>query len=177
MTTETAAPVKRKRRTKADKDYISNKEMLEEVLKCQRIGITTPRMGELFMILTQRYATKPNFSGYSYKDEMISHALVACCASVDKFNSEKSENPFAYYTQVIHSAFLQILNKEKKHQRIRDKSLMEANMMPSFSYLESEANTSQSEYDVDNAGIEMLESEPSEKIEGDDEPKKENTNI
>ncbi len=150
--------VKRKRRTKADADYLSNQEFLQQVIACQEAGTCSNRLGEMFMILANRYASKPNFSGYSYKDEMISHALVACVASIDKFDTEKSENPFAYYTQVIHSAFLQILNKEKKHQNIRDKALVEANMNPSMNYGGDNELFRDEELDVDNIGFEMLES-------------------
>ena len=148
---------KRKRRTKLDSDYLSNKEFLAQVIACQEADICSERLGEMFMILATRYASKPNFSGYSYKDEMISHGLVACVASVNKFNTEKSENPFAYYTQVIHSAFLQILNKEKKHQNIRDKALVEANMNPSMNFGDNQDLFNPDEVDTDNIGFEMLD--------------------
>ena len=151
---------KRKRRTKKDVDYLSNKEFLPQIISCQETNIISNRLGEMFMILATRYASKPNFSGYTYKDEMISHAIVACVASVNKFNTEKSENPFAYYTQVIHTAFLQILNKEKKHQNIRDKALVEADMNPSYNYDggKSDLYNEDHEVDVDNIGFEMLDS-------------------
>ena len=150
---------KRKRRTKADADYLSNSEFLAQVISCQETGVISNRLGEMFMILATRYASRPNFSGYSYKDEMIAHALVACVASVNKFNTERSENPFAYYTQVINSAFLQILNKEKKHQNIRDKALQDANMNPSFGFDDGGGDLfNEDELDVDNIGFEVLES-------------------
>ena len=161
---------KRKRRTKKDVDYLSNKEFLPQIISCQETGVISNRLGEMFMILATRYATKPNFSGYTYKDEMISHALVACIASVNKFNTEKGDNPFAYYTRVIHTAFLQILNKEKRHQNIRDKALIEADMNPSYNYDggKSELYKEEHELDVDNIGFEMLESIGN--ITNEDEP-------
>lgn len=121
---------------KKNPDYLSNKEMLAEVLYCQEQGIQTEKLGKMFMLMAKRYATKPNFSGYSYVDEMINNGIVACCAAVNKFKAEKSDNPFAYFTQCIHTAFIQILNKERVHQEIRDELLMEEDMDPSNSYLE-----------------------------------------
>jgi DNA-directed RNA polymerase specialized sigma subunit len=127
-------PKKRKRRTKKDSDYISSEELFNEVLRCQAEGRVNNVLGQMFLTLATRYGTKPNFSGYSYLDEMISSGVVACIASLNKFNPEKTTNAFAYYTQVIHTSFLQVLNKEKKHQMIRDKSMVEANLNPSFAY-------------------------------------------
>lgn len=125
---------KRKRRTKKDSDYISSEELFNEVIKCQELGRVNDTLGMMFLTLATRYGTKPNFSGYSYLDEMISTGVTACIASLHKFNAEKSTNAFAYFTQVIHTSFLQVLNKEKKHQMIRDKSMIEAELMPSFDY-------------------------------------------
>ena len=37
------------------------------------------------------------------------------------FNPEKSQNPFAYFTQIIHYAFLRRIQKEKKQLDIKSK--------------------------------------------------------
>lgn len=117
--------------------YLSNKEMYEEVVKCQKEGKISDRLGKMFLLLASRYANKPRFSGYSYKDEFSAMGVVACCAAVNKFNPEKGQNPFAYFTSVCHNAFFQVLNKERRQQEIRDALLLENNMDPSFSYLEA----------------------------------------
>ena len=84
--------------------------------------------------MANRYATKPNFSGYSYIDEMISAAIVSCIAAVSKFDASKSDNTFAYYTSVIHNAFLQVLNRESRQREIRDKILVDNELDPSYTY-------------------------------------------
>lgn len=124
-------------RKKKDKDYLSNKEMFEELIKCQDIGAISDRLGKMFMILSKKYASKPNFSGYSYQDEMIAAGVLACCNAFNKFKREKTNNPFAYFTQCIHTAFLQVLNKEKNHQIIRDEMLIENGMNPSENFDEN----------------------------------------
>ncbi len=83
---------------------------------------------------------KPNFNNYTYKIEMISSGILACVSALHKFDSEKSENAFAYYTSIIHNAFIQILNKEKKQQNIRDELLIKAELNPSFGYQERHTN-------------------------------------
>ena len=124
------------KRKKKEEGYLSNKEMYTEVLKCQGEGAVSNKLGRMYMILARRYASKPNFSGYSYKDEMISSGVVACIAALTKFDPAKSDNPFAYYTSIVHNAFMQILNKEKKQQNIRDELLIKAELNPSFGYQE-----------------------------------------
>jgi len=131
----------RQKRKKKEEGYLSNKEMFTELMRCQEIGRVSDKLGKMYMILARRYASKPNFSGYSYKDEMISSGVVACVNALMKFNSERSDNPFAYYTSIVHNAFMQILNKEKKQQNIRDELLIKAELNPSFGYQERHANS------------------------------------
>ena len=42
---------------------------------------------------------------------------------IHNFNPEKSQNPFAYFTQIIHYAFLRRIQKEKKQLEIKNKIL------------------------------------------------------
>jgi hypothetical protein len=44
-----------------------------------------------------------------------------CVQYINNFNPEKSKNPFAYFTQIIHFAFLRRISKEKKQMDIRNK--------------------------------------------------------
>lgn len=132
----------RKKLNKKEEGYLSNKEMLAEVLECQKNDVISDKLGKMFMILATRYSTKPNFSGYSYRDEMVSNGIVSCCAALHKFDPTKSltPNPFAYYTSIIHNCFIQILNKEKRQQEIRDQILVNNDMNPSHTYLEKHRN-------------------------------------
>ena len=52
---------------------------------------------------------------------MISDGLENCLAYMHNFNPEKSNNPFAYFTQIIYYAFLRRIQKEKKQQYIKYK--------------------------------------------------------
>ena len=128
----------RKTPKKKEEGYLSNKEMLAELLICQKNDVISDKLGKMFMILATRYATKINFSGYSYRDEMVSNGIVSCCAALHKFDVTKSKtpNPFAYYTSIIHNCFIQILNKEKRQQEIRDALLISNGMNPSYGFLE-----------------------------------------
>ena len=52
---------------------------------------------------------------------MISDGIENCVQYIHNFNPEKSKNPFAYFTQIIHYAFLRRIQKEKKQLEIKSK--------------------------------------------------------
>jgi DNA-directed RNA polymerase specialized sigma subunit len=81
------------------------------------------KVGECFLMIATRLASKSNFVGYTYKDEMISDGLENCIVAVHSFDPTKSKNPFAYFTQIIWYAFLRRIEKEKKQTYIKWKSL------------------------------------------------------
>jgi DNA-directed RNA polymerase specialized sigma24 family protein len=108
---------KRKRLKKDHELYISKKEMMDELIKYNDSKVISEELGEMFLKIAKRYTSKPNFSGYSYRKDMISEAVYRMCDQVDKFDiNHPSANPFAYFTQVAHNQILLLLNKEKKHR-------------------------------------------------------------
>jgi DNA-directed RNA polymerase specialized sigma24 family protein len=58
-----------------------------------------------------------------FKDDMICDGIENCVQYIHNFNPEKSQNPFAYFTQIIHYAFLRRIQKEKKQLEIKNKIL------------------------------------------------------
>ena len=54
---------------------------------------------------------------------MISDGIENCLVAADKFDPEKSSNPFAYYTQITYFAFVRRIQKEKKQQATKYKML------------------------------------------------------
>lgn len=120
--------------------YLKNADLLAEVIKCKEAGKVSNKLATMLYMLTSRYATKPNFSGYTYIDDMVAEALADLCKNALKFKPERSSNPFAFYTQCIHNSFLGYLNSEKKHRRIRDAMLVEIGENPSFNFQEEYHN-------------------------------------
>lgn len=78
--------------------------------------------------ISKRIASKNNFKNYSYIDEMISDGLENGLASVNKFDPQKSNNPFAYFSQIIINAFIRRIKLEKKHSYIKHASLEKIGM-------------------------------------------------
>jgi hypothetical protein len=79
-------------------------------------------IGQCFMKIAEGLSHKPNFINYTYRDEMISDGIENCLMYFNNFNPEKSNNPFAYFTQIIYFAFLRRISKEKKQLYVKYKA-------------------------------------------------------
>lgn len=95
-------------------------------------GEMTKKLALMFMKLCERYATRSNWRGYTYNDEMRSQALLQLSQIGLQFDESKSQNPFAYYTAAITNSFTRVLNIEKRNQNLRDDILEMNNMTPSY---------------------------------------------
>ena len=114
--------------------YVNNKEFLaaliaykKDVAEAEELGKDKPRitnyLGECFLKIATHLSFKPNFVNYIFKDDMISDGIENCVQYIHNFNPDKSQNPFAYFTQIIHYAFLRRIQKEKKQLEIKNKIL------------------------------------------------------
>ena len=95
-------------------------------------GAMTNKLAHMFMKLCERYATRSNWRGYTYNDEMRSQALLQLSQIGLQFDESKSQNPFAYYTAAITNSFTRVLNIEKRNQNLRDDILEMNNLSPSY---------------------------------------------
>ena len=102
---------------KKSQHYVNNKEFLaamtdykNAVKKAEVNNKERPRVsnyiGECLMKIAVHLSHKPNFVNYTFKEEMICDGIENCLQYIDNFNTEKSNNPFAYFTQIIYYAFL-----------------------------------------------------------------------
>lgn len=127
--------------------YLTNKELLAEVINAKSKGVMTDKLASMLMMLTRKYAKKGNFVNYTYNEDMVSYALMMLVRTWNSFNPEKSSNPFAFYTQCIKNSFVQYLNQEKRQRNIRDALLIDQGMNPSYGYNDRQ---SRSGVDVDD---------------------------
>ena len=95
-------------------------------------GQMTNKLAHMFIKLCERYATRSNWRGYTYNDEMRSQALLQLSQIGLQFDESKSQNPFAYYTAAITNSFTRVLNIEKRNQNIRDDILEMNGLNPSW---------------------------------------------
>jgi len=131
---------------KKSEHYVNNKEFLEELINyrarvskhfIENFGREptkedrskhwpgkppiTNYLGECFLKIATHLSYKPNFVNYMFREDMISDGIENCVQYIHNFDPEKSKNPFAYFTQIIHFAFLRRIGKEKKQLEIKTK--------------------------------------------------------
>lgn len=80
-------------------------------------------IGECLLKIAEHLSYKPNFMNYTFREEMVGDAIENAIQYLENFNPEKSNNPFAYFTQLMGYAFLRRIAKEEKHSYIKQKSL------------------------------------------------------
>ena len=103
-------------------------------------GEMTMKLANMFIKLCERYATRSNWRGYTYNEEMRGQALLQLSQIGLQFDESKSDNPFAYYTAAITNSFTRVLNIEKKNQSIRDDILEMNGLNPSWTRQNSGPN-------------------------------------
>lgn len=121
-----------KKKQKSVHHYVDNKKFFTAMIEFQarvktakETGKARPQIpnyiGECFMKIAQHLSWKPNFINYTYRDDMISDGVENCIKYIDNFNQEKTNNPFAYFTQIIYYAFLRRIQREKTQVYIKYK--------------------------------------------------------
>jgi hypothetical protein len=128
--------VKREKSTTTKGHYVTNAQLLPAVIEAKQLGRVTNRLAKMLLLIAERYSRKSWFSGYSYREDMVAHAVANLCQNALKFDHTRFNNPFAYYTTAIHNSFQQYKGEEKKHRDTRDALLVKAGANPSFTYLE-----------------------------------------
>ncbi len=125
------------RTRKKSEHYVNNKEFLQAMIeykdkcdKAKKRGRKTPPVtnyiGECFLKIANHLSYRPNFINYTFRDDMISDGIENCLQYLNNFNPKKSNNPFAYFTQIIYYAFVRRIQKEKKQSNIKYKMIEQA---------------------------------------------------
>ena len=123
---------------KKPEHYVNNKEFLLAMTEYKRLvnesaknnqpkPPVTNYIGECFLKIANHLSYRPNFINYTFRDDMISDGIENCLQYLDNFNPEKSNNPFAYFTQIIYYAFVRRIQKEKKQVVIKQKMIADSN--------------------------------------------------
>ena len=149
------------RTKKKSEHYVDNKKFLQAMIeykdKCDKAEKrkrkhppVTNYIGECFLKIANHLSYRPNFINYTFRDDMISDGIENCLQYLKNFNPAKSNNPFAYFTQIIYYAFIRRIQKEKKQSNIKYKMIEQANI-DEFAVLPGDTNN-----DYKNQFLEFL---------------------
>lgn len=95
--------------------------------------VSYERFGEIILLMVKNILKKPQFSGYTYKDDFYSDAVYKILKYLHNFNhtmvsdrTGQAVNAFAYISQIIHNSILYIINSKKKDlENLRKQIAME----------------------------------------------------
>lgn len=105
--------------------YIDNKAFLQDLIDFHKEREKNPKarvseaLGKAFILLCENLAKRSNFSGYSFRDDMVSDAIDNCLTCVANFDPKKSNNPFGYFTLVAYRAMIRRIQIEKKRHNMK----------------------------------------------------------
>lgn len=122
------------------KNYVNNPDFYTAMVEYQKSikeaeekGLDKPKVpdyiAECITLIATRLSYKPNFINYTFRDDMIGDGIENSLRYMHNFNPEKTQNPFAYFTQIIYYAFLRRIQKEKKYLYTKFKATENANLM------------------------------------------------
>lgn len=110
----------------SEQSYYIKKEELQQALidykqasiEAEQNGLPVPRVpeyiGDCFVKIATKMSYRPNFIGYTFKEEMVSDAIENCLMYFRNYNTEKYSNPFGYFSKIVWQAFLRRIAKEKR---------------------------------------------------------------
>lgn len=113
-------------------NYVDKKEFYDLLVKHkQRVmlaeerGLDPPQacdqIGLNIMKIANGLASRYNFSRYPYREEMVSDGIIDACAAINKFDTDRHDNPFGYFTTVIWNSFIHRIESEEVQTYIRFK--------------------------------------------------------
>ena len=137
------------RKKKQTQHYVDNKKFLAEMTKFRakvirakdsgrKRPMVTNYIGECFLKIANHLSYRPNFINYTYRDDMISDGIENCLQYMSNFDPDKSDNPFAYFTQIIYYAFIRRIQKEKKQMQVKAKIIANAGVENMMDQLEGD---------------------------------------
>ena len=121
--------------------YVDNKKFYDEIVKykqavekareeCKEEPRLSNYIGECIYKIADKLSYKPCFMNYSFRDEMVDDGIENCIMYFKDFDPNKTQNPFAYFTQVIYYAFLRRIAKEERNRYTTYKFFQETMVNP-----------------------------------------------
>ena len=88
-------------KAKDGKQYVSNKDLLEEIIISKQQDELTPRAIKMLQLMAENLSKKKHYKCPEDKEDCIQTAMLDIALYWRGFNPEKFKNPFAYYTSML----------------------------------------------------------------------------
>lgn len=111
--------------------YVDNEKLYNDIVTWQdykaseiAAGRPEPKISDDVAIaivkIIDKLATRWNYSGYTWRDEMIGDAQIICIKAIHKFNrDDPKKNPFGFLTFITWRAFNKRIKVENKYHEFK----------------------------------------------------------
>lgn len=82
------------------KEYVKNKELLEEIIKSKEQDELTPRAVMMMQLIAENVIKKMVYQNPDDRDDCVQGAILDCLMYWRGFDPTKSSNPFAYFSSI-----------------------------------------------------------------------------
>ncbi len=97
-------------------NYVNNKELLREIIESKRRDELTPRAVDLIIRMSHEMSKVLKYKHPEDREDCIASGIADVVKFWRNFNPEKSENVFAYYSQVIKNGMAKTWNVIHDHK-------------------------------------------------------------
>jgi DNA-directed RNA polymerase specialized sigma24 family protein len=143
-------------------DYVSNKELFAEMCiyraayfealeQNKPLPAVSDKIASAIDRIAHKLSNSWNFINYTFKDEMVGDAMLRCLIKAHKFDPTRSENPFAYFSQISWNCFIERIKIEQYETSVKAKYIKEK-----MSHEFVEHGTSLEGEDSSNSFVEFL---------------------
>ena len=87
------------------KAYVNNTDLMAAILKSKENGHLTPETIKMFTLMIQGISKKMAYKDPEDREDCMSFAMEDLVRYWNRFDPSKSNNPFAYYTQIAKNGF------------------------------------------------------------------------
>ena len=102
--------------------YLDNKALYVEIIISKGRGILTARAKEMLATLADRTIRKMKYQNEDDRDDCKQAGLLDMFSNWSNFNEEKSENAFAYFTEIFKRGIAKGFNELHMRKGDKDRS-------------------------------------------------------
>jgi DNA-directed RNA polymerase specialized sigma subunit len=87
------------------KEYVKNADLMQAIIESKNKGVLTSDTIRMFNLMIQGISKKMAYKDPEDKEDCMAFAMEDLCKYWDRFNPDKSDNAFSYFTQIAKNGF------------------------------------------------------------------------
>ena len=100
-------------------DYVKNADLMRAIMESKEKGVLTPETIAMFYLMINGISKKMAYKDPEDKADCMAFAMEDLCKYWNRFDPAKSNNPFAYYTQIAKNGFAKGWKRSIRQRHLR----------------------------------------------------------